>query len=144
MEKYCKDCKEKLVIGDNWTESRKKAWVYVCKTCARNRGKKHYEENRGEYHEYNKQFRKSKKDGLYHVYVIELDNYAGQTENVWVRQVDHNQAGRGKMRVIYSTPNKQDALELESLLHDIGYKGRHEGGWTHYWKYNNQHPRWCR
>lgn len=128
MERYCKDCNEKLVIGDNWTESRKKAWVYVCKPCVRKRGKKHYEENKEHYHQYNTNFSKSKKDGKYHVYVI--DNYAGQTTNVWRRKVDHKYKGRNidNFRVIQSVDTLTEALELEQLLHSIGYQGYHSKG----------------
>ena len=31
-------------------------------------------------------------------------------------------------RVLYSTPDYSEALELEALLHDEGYEGRHMGG----------------
>jgi len=128
MEKHCKDCDEKLIIGSNWTESRKKAWVYVCKACCRLRGKKHYKENKDHYHTYNKQYSHSKKDGLYHVYVV--GNYAGQTANVWQRKVNHKHHGKdiNTFRVLKSVDTLSEALELEALLHDIGYEGRHMGG----------------
>ena len=128
MDRHCKDCSTQLVIGDNWTDARKKAWVYVCKACNRLRGKKHYKVNKEHYHAYNKQYKESKKDGLYHVYTV--DNYAGQTTNVWRRKVDHKHSGKdmNTFRVLYSTPDYSDALELEALLHDEGYEGRHMGG----------------
>ena len=127
MEKVCKDCKELLVLGENWTEGRRKAWVYLCKTCNRQRGKKHYEENREHYHQYNVKYTHSQKDGLYHVYILPDNNYAGSTTNVWQRMVGHRTKGRvtDSMRVIHSTPNREEAWELEKLLHDLGYEGRH-------------------
>ena len=142
MDKVCKDCNSKLVIGDNWTEGRRKAWVYFCKSCARQRGKKHYEANREQYHASNRAYNQSKKDGLHHVYIV--DNYAGYTQNTWRRKVSHKQAGRNTdtFRVIYSTKNRDEALELEALLHDIGYEGKHEGGFTHHFKNSDKHPRW--
>ena len=126
--KHCKDCNEKLVIGNNWTEARKKAWAYICKACSRNRGKKHYETNKEHHHNYNQKYAESKKDGLYHVYIV--DNYAGQTANVWQRKVHHKNQGKdiSTFRVLKSLDNRSEALELEGLLHDMGYEGRHMGG----------------
>ena len=128
MDKHCKDCNEKLVIEDNWTEARKKRSIYVCKSCIRIRGKIHYNNNKELYHAYNHRYSQSKKDGLYHVYII--DNYAGQTTNLWRRKVEHKNIGRdiNNFRVLYSTPDYSQALELEALLHDEGYEGRHMGG----------------
>ena len=42
---------------------------------------------------------------------------------------NHKSKGRyiDDMRIIYSTPDRAEALELEGLLHDIGYEGRHLG-----------------
>lgn len=127
MEKVCKDCKTELIIGDNWTESRKKIQVYVCKSCVRARGKKHYSENKQAYHSYNKVFSQSKKDGNYHVYLLPDDNYVGSTTNIWRRMVDHKSIGRNteSVRILLSTPSRTKAWELEKLLHDIGYEGRH-------------------
>ena len=128
MEKHCKDCNEKLLIGNNWTDARKKASIYVCKPCIRERGKKHYNSNKELYHNYNIKYSQSKKDGLYHVYIV--DNYEGQTGNLWRRKVDHKHKGRdmNTFRVLYSTPDYTEALELEALLHEEGYEGRHMGG----------------
>jgi len=123
--KKCKDCNEELVLGHNWTESRKKHWVYVCKTCARSRGKKHYKENKEHYHKYNRDYRAQFTDDVYHVYVI--DNYAGQTKNIYSRKIAHRAKGRNtdNFRVLKSVDTLTEALELEQLLHSLGYEGSH-------------------
>ena len=36
MSRPCKECGDVLIVGKNWTESRKKNWVYVCKPCWNN------------------------------------------------------------------------------------------------------------
>ncbi len=33
MVKYCNRCKEELVFGENWTESQKNQYRYVCSKC---------------------------------------------------------------------------------------------------------------
>ena len=38
----CKDCGSSLVLGENWTAGQEKARSYVCRSCASNRGKRHY------------------------------------------------------------------------------------------------------
>jgi len=130
MKKQCKKCNVKLVIGDNWRESSKKYSFYICKSCAVKRNnkylKKNYSKNRDRILANNKKLIDSHKDGLYHVYVV--DNYAGQTTNVWQRKVTHKsrfKRNTDTFRVLYSTPDKTEALELEALLHDLGYEGRH-------------------
>ena len=129
MDKHCKDCNNKLVIGNNWTEARKKAYIYVCKACKILRYKKHYDKNKEHYFTYHKQYKESKKDGNQHVYILAKENYAGVTCNLYFRMGNHKSQGRyiDDMRIIYSTSDREEALELESLLHDIGYKGRHLG-----------------
>ena len=31
----CNKCGEDLVIGENWTESKKKSWIYMCSPCVK-------------------------------------------------------------------------------------------------------------
>ena len=67
------------------------------------------------------------KDGLHHVYLIPKDNYVGTSEQLKMRLAGHRYYGRDTTgwRILYSTKNRDEALELESLLHDLGYNGRH-------------------
>jgi hypothetical protein len=137
MDKHCKDCNNKLVIGDNWTDARKKACNYTCKDCAKkltqtNSYKKRHSKYVKRYYNKNKpliktrlnNFWQSKKDGEYKVYVV--DNYAGMTNCAYRRRQEHGQLGKNinTFRILYSTPHKQEALELEALLHAEGYEGK--------------------
>ena len=112
MDKHCKDCNVKLAIGTNWTIGKKNSCSYTCREC---------------HHKHHMKYLRSKEDGNWHNYII--DKYAGITKNPWKREREHGVAGRDKstFRVIYSNPDKAEALELESLLHDMGYEGRHIG-----------------
>ena len=76
---------------------------------------------------YQKEYRESKKDGLHHVYLI--NEYAGVTDTPYYRKIWHKHKGRdvSNFRVIYSTADRQEALELEALLHTIGYSGKNPG-----------------
>ena len=137
--KGCKDCNEKLNIGDNWTEARAKWSVYKCSSCCgkvstnwqKNNpdrqkaiAKNSYTRNRDKNIKRHREYYQAFKDGLHHVYIV--DNYAGYTENPhWREKQQRQRFGRTGFRVIHSTPIKEDALELEALLHDIGYEGKH-------------------
>ena len=61
------------------------------------------------------------------VYLLPEENYVGTTSWLEHRIIGHQRLGRTTegIRVLYSTKNRDEALELEDLLHDIGYDGRH-------------------
>ena len=69
----------------------------------------------------------NKKDGYHRVYILENDNYAGVTDSIYTRMNNHKRDGRdvSNYRVLYKTKDRDEAEELEELLHDMGYKGRH-------------------
>ena len=140
MDKHCNKCNVKLVVQDNWSTHKQKTSDYTCTPCGnariykwskKNKGKrktsfqKYYKKNKEVLSSYNKQWVESKKDGNYHVYII--NNYAGITAAPDIRLQQHKNKGRdgNTWRVLYSTPYESDALELEALLHDMGYEGRH-------------------
>ena len=122
----CKKCDTKLLIGESWTSSMKKAGNYKCKSC---HSKKVSQWNKNNSNilksAHKKHYNKNKHDFV--VYLLEEDNYVGVTENLYYRKAVHKHLNRNtdKVRVLYQTKNRADALELEELLHDIGYEGRH-------------------
>tara|TARA_R110000772_G_scaffold176374_1_gene288043 strand:- start:305 stop:715 length:411 start_codon:yes stop_codon:yes gene_type:complete len=68
------------------------------------------------------------KDGGYVVYMLK-DNYVGVTQHTYDRLKQHRskRGYTGKyVCVLHQTNCAKDASELEELLHDIGYKGRHK------------------
>ena len=70
---------------------------------------------------------------IYSVYLLTEDvPWVGYTENIYDRMCNHKSNGRitnlKSYRVLYTTTDKSEAKELEALLHDEGYLGKHYGG----------------
>ncbi len=135
----CRKCSIELVGGTRYN-SDVKAGINICKSCRSARTQKHYLNNKESYQEKgkklyysnptkwrtkNREWITGKKDGLTHVYMLE-NEYVGVTNNLYARMTHHKHVGNPtNYRVLYSTKNRADALELEELLHDMGYEGKH-------------------
>ena len=88
-----------------------------------------YEESRKDYlKEYKKNWKLNKKDGYHRVYLLEDYNYVGITDSIYNRFSVHKSAGRDckNYRILHKTKDRSEALELEALLHDIGYEGKQD------------------
>ena len=75
-----------------------------------------------------KKYRDSKKHKP-SVYIIDSENYVGVTENIYTRLSYHrntNLRDVSEVRIIAEFNSREEALELEEFLHDLGYKGRHK------------------
>tara|TARA_R110000796_G_scaffold44226_1_gene108024 strand:- start:36 stop:476 length:441 start_codon:yes stop_codon:yes gene_type:complete len=84
-------------------------------------------DNKEHLKEYELQRNQSQKDGYHRVYLLEDYNYVGVTNSITNRFNNHKLVhGRDctNHRILYKTKDREDALELEELLHDIGYEGR--------------------
>ena len=146
MDKHCNKCNVKLVRGDNWRESNAKNYVNRCTPCCvsyqvdYNKDNIHYvyskvnayryrNKTRQRYLDYQKKVYNSKKDGFYYVYLI--DNYVGQTEVPYYRRNQHKHDGKdvSTFRILSKLDTREEALELEGLLHDMGYDGRHRNSY---------------
>ncbi len=130
MEKQCTKCKEVKPLEAYHRHKQGKFGRHPkCIECNKGYHKqfaaKYYLKNKDKLNAKNKAYTESKKDGNYHVYTI--DNYAGITTRPDTRLQSHKYFGRdgNTWRVLYSTPSESEALELEALLHDEGYEGRH-------------------
>ena len=128
----CKECNTELVIGKNITQSYLNNADYKCKECKKSYRRewvKDNEESNKKYHkEYSAQEYRDTKDGGYVVYLTK-DDYAGATQHTKLRLSNHcsKRGYTGKyLCVLHTTDCKYDATELEDLLHDMGYKGRHK------------------
>ena len=121
MEKICNTCNQLKPYSEYYlARTNSDGLASKCKSCTKKA-----------YKSYHKKYYSGHKDNLHHVYILPEEHYAGTTSSVYSREINHrNQHNRDTtgMRVIYSTKNREEALELESLLHDIGYKGRHPNG----------------
>ena len=130
MEKECTKCKKVKPLEAYHRHALGKFGRHPrCIECNKGYHKRqaaeYYLKNKEKLHAHNKAYTESKKDGNYHVYTI--SNYAGVTTVPDTRLQQHKNKGRdgNTWRVLYSTPYESDALELEALLHDMGYEGRH-------------------
>jgi len=120
MEKLCKSCNTLKPITEYYNGSK-------CKQCLKPLTKKH---NARYFRDVLKVNYHKSLDGMNHVYILPKENYAGITNSIPRRKNEQTYAERrftDDMRVIYSTSDRAEALELEGLLHDIGYQGYYPG-----------------
>jgi len=129
--KYCKHCNKDKPYSEFYKrKASKDGYQGRCKSCDDKKIKQYLKQPK-RHSQLLKRWRKAyedSKDGLHHVYICTDVNYAGITNSPQWREIDHKikkGASREHFRVIYSTPDREEGLELESLLHDIGYAGRH-------------------
>ena len=125
--KKCKTCNVELVVGENIAPSHFKNNDYKCKLCKKGCNKQRYSNNKEKVSIYNKQYNEENKDGHFSVYLLPDHNYVGKTCWVDNRMSSHkNVYGRNtdNVRVLYTTKSENEALELEALLHDMGYEGK--------------------
>ena len=120
----CKKCNIELVAGTQYKSDVNR--FNICKSCRSNRTAKHYAENKESYLEKSLEgYNASKSD--YKVYLLEDENYVGVTGNLKWRMTQHRYKGKNtqNVRILLETPDRERALELEELLHDMGYEGKH-------------------
>lgn len=123
MDKFCIKCNEQLIVGQNCTESQLKYHNYRCKSCRSTYDKKYVKDNPGKY---NQRVRKYE-DGYHRVYLLPEEDYVGVTYNMYRRLNEHEHGLKRNIngwRVLYKDKSREACLELEELLHDMGYKGR--------------------
>ena len=62
------------------------------------------------------------------VYIIDSENYVGTTGNLYFRLMAHKSIGRdvSEVRILSEFNSREEALELEEFLHDLGYNGKHK------------------
>ena len=100
-------------------KEKEKAWYEANKERVKEHKRKWREKNRDYWKGYGK-------DGYHYVYLLEDYNYVGCTNSISNRFRAHKcENGRDctNHRILYKTKDRGEALELEALLHDIGYKG---------------------
>ena len=89
--------------------------------------KSYYKRNKKKEAEQMKQYRLSLKDGYHRVYLLEDYNYVGISVNIKNRFGQHKckfNRDCTNHRILYKTKDRTEGLELEKLLHDIGYEGK--------------------
>ena len=88
--------------------------------------KAYYEANKDRIKARKETYHKSKKHKPT-VYLLENENYVGTTENLEYRMRFHKHNGRdvSEVRILGEFDSRSDALEVEALIHDLGYKGQH-------------------
>mgnify|MGYP003656196616 CR=1 FL=1 len=121
--KKCSKCNEIKSWGEYYTHGKTKDGKQSsCKICC---GKTQRPQNA----KMNKIYNKKYLDGLHHVYLLPSINYVGITSSIYLRLRVHERTYNRDIsnhRILYSFKSRNDALELEEFLHEIGYKGRHK------------------
>jgi len=146
--KKCSKCNIEKPITEYYIEKRRNKPAARCKPCCK---KATYEsalkkpelvklrrdtwrkDNRERYLELNrknslKNYYKQK-DGYHRVYLLEDYNYVGCTEQSLKLRFYNHKSEHGRdctnYRELFKSKDRSEALELEALLHDIGYVGKH-------------------
>ncbi len=129
--KRCYICKETKPYEEfHRSSSSKDGRRKQCKECKKLLNKKERENNRDYYLDYMKKWNASKKDGHHSVYLLEDYNYVGTTDGIYHRFAQHKSRDKRdctNYRILYESDNRDDCLELEELLHDMGYEGAKKG-----------------
>lgn len=118
--KECKKCKEyKSLESFTKNNANKDRLDYYCKECKAIKKKINYDKHMA-------------REIINYVYLLPVHNYVGTTNCISQRMSKHRTKAKrdtSNYRILYSSTNRKDALELEELLHDIGYEGRHKKNW---------------
>jgi superfamily II helicase len=141
MNKYCRYCKETKTLNDfNKSSIHKDGYNARCRKCANEKLAK-FRASRTEQqrkviwkNEYSirkdkvKEYFQNRKDGNHYIYLLPKENYVGCTDSPKTRFTGHKSLGRdiSNARILFGSPDRELALELEEFLHDLGYEGRHE------------------
>ena len=85
------------------------------------------EANKEKLDAYCKAYKESQKDGLYTVYYLKEEHYAGMTSNLSYRLSNHKTMKNRHIEdveIIGKYKNKKEASRVEAALHSMGYNGR--------------------
>jgi len=126
--RQCKICLETKPL-----EQYYKGHKSYCKKCSTAKTRQYFHDNKEIRLSQQKDYYEKHKTNEAHVYILPKENYAGVTKNIKFRMYVHKDDGNDTTgyRVLYSTPQVEEAFELESLLHDLGYEGRHTNNMQH-------------
>lgn len=129
--KRCYKCKETKPYDEfHKSSSSKDGRRKACKECKKIINKMDREKRRDYYLDYLTKWNASKKDGYTRVYLLEDYNYVGTTNNLYHRFAVHKSRDNRdctNYRVLLESKNRDECLELEELLHSIGYNGAEKG-----------------
>ena len=122
---------EKKQYKKEWAAKNKES-VNLSKRKWYENNKEHLKEyrlkNKEKTKEYQKEYRANQKDGYHRVYLLEDYNYVGVTNNIMNRFSKHKSEHKRDCtnnRILYKSQDRKECEELEDLLHDMGYEGKH-------------------
>ena len=74
---------------------------------------------------YDKEYKANLHGELHYVYLLKDDHYIGVTSSIKNRFYKHKHEGRNtdNYRIMYTTPDRNKALEIEKQYHGIGFFG---------------------
>ena len=86
---------------------------------------KYKKDNKEQLAAYDKEYKAKRKDGLNYVYLLKDEHYIGVTDCLVNRFDKHRHDGRNtdNYRIMYTTPDRAKALEIETQYHGMGFFG---------------------
>jgi len=130
--KECKKCNLQKEEISFCKSSRYKDKLHIyCKDCISLDNKNYRLNNSLKESLRKKEYRELKKlkPVKHYVYLLPNENYVGTTKNIPERMSKHrtkNNRNVDDYRILATFDDRSDALELEALLHTIGYLGKHK------------------
>ena len=128
MAKTCKVCKKEKAYTEFYKcASTADKHQSSCKKCASERNKAWKRSNPNKRENIHKRWRDKKISRGHWVYLLPEENYVGVTHFWEAREMDHRSKGKNTdgFRLLYHTQDREEAYELETFLHDMGYEGMH-------------------
>ncbi len=119
--KVCTKCKIEKPLSDyHWNSKKHKYKRAYCKECGRKA---------------RRDWRESKKDGYWYVYLLPEHNYVGITECVHERMNAHKNTGKNVegYKILGSFKTGPEAALMEAKYHCDGYNGFNYGGKNATW-----------
>ncbi len=131
--KKCKECDEIKGVEEFGKVHKGKYYNCYCKPCAskvvyklKTRDIKTINKVKDYQKEYMPQYHEKQKDGLHYVYLLKDHHYIGVTGCIKTRfslhRSKHNR-NTDNYRIMYTTPDRAKALEVEKQYHRMGFFG---------------------
>ena len=118
---------EKSEYNKKWREKNKEH-IAAYNHANKERKAAYIKANKEKLDAYCKAYKESQKDGLYTVYYLKEEHYAGMTSNLSYRLSNHKTMKNRHIEdveIIGKYKTKKEATRVEAALHSMGYLGRH-------------------
>lgn len=135
LEYYYKNKEKYQERGKEWRAKNKGYYTEYFKNNEEQREKrkaymkeynpKYKKENKAKTKAYDKEYKANLHGELHHVYLLKDEHYIGVTSSIKNRFWKHKHDGRNtdNYRIMFSSPDRAKALEIEKQYHGMGFFG---------------------